>query len=64
MARITITNLIRRRHAITDDRVHLSPGQDLVVDQWLLLGVEQNGDGIALVDVLDHAGAKVFVSSR
>ena len=35
-----------------------------MVDERLLLAVEEDGDGVALVDVPDHAGAEVLVAPR
>ena len=53
-----ILYLIRSRDSVADDRVELPPGEDLVVDERLLLAVEQDGDGVALVDVPDDKVAR------
>ena len=59
-----VSCLIGGRDSVADDCVELPPGEDLVVDERLLLAVEEDGDGVALVDVPHDAGAEVLVAPR
>ena len=64
LLQLKINYLIGGRDRVADDCVELPPGEHLVVDERLLLAVEQNGDGVALVDVPHHARAEVLVAPR